>query len=72
MRIAAGILMLIGAVVLAVIGFQALAPSVFLLLSGDASGFIRGLAPLFVLLLAFALGFGGYRALKRKRRDYTD
>jgi len=67
MRIAAGIVMIIGGVFFAAIGFPALAPSVLLVLSGDVFGFIRALPALLVLLLAFFLGFWGYRTLKRKK-----
>lgn len=61
MRVAAGILMIIGAVICAVIGFLTLWSEPVLL------GFFRVLPALLILLAAFFLGFGGYRALKRKK-----
>lgn len=61
MRTAAGILMIIGAVFFAVIGFLTLWSEPVLL------GFVRALPALLVLLLAFFLGFWGYRALKRSK-----
>jgi len=63
----AGILMIIGAVFFAAIGLSALRNPVLLVLSGDVFGFIRALPALFVLLLAFFLGFWGYRTLKRRK-----
>lgn len=58
---AAGILMIIGAVIFAVIGFLTLLSEPVLI------GFFRALPALLVLLLAYFLGFGGYRVLKRRK-----
>ena len=57
----AGILMIIGAVILAVIGF------VTLLNQPTSLVFMRALPALLVLLLAILLGFGAYRVLKGRK-----
>lgn len=57
----AGILMIIGAVILAVIGF------VTLLNQPTPLVFMRALPALLVLLLAILLGFGAYRVLKGRK-----
>ena len=59
MRIVTGILMIIGAVLLAVIAigaiqWEAVIPTL-----------VRSLPPLLLLLLAFFLGFWGYRILRK-------
>ena len=68
MRIVAGILMIIGAVFLAIIGLSGL------VISGESigwefigKGFFRMLPSLLVLLVAFILGFGAYRVLKGRK-----
>ena len=61
MRVAAGILMIIVAVICAVIGFGTLFSEPVLL------AFFMALPALLILLVAFLLGFGGYRVLKRKK-----
>jgi len=64
MRATAGILMIVGAVVFAAIGFGTLLSQPVLLEHFD---FFRALPALLVLLVAFFLGFRGYNTLKKNK-----
>lgn len=64
MRATAGIMMIVGAAIFAVIGFGTLLNQSVLLGHFD---FFRALPALLVLLVAFFLGFRGYNTLKRNK-----
>ena len=61
-----GVGCIIAGVILAVIGFGAIVPSVKIILSGDTWGFVRALPSLLFIIAAFATVYYGYRTLKRQ------